>query len=94
MRRRKQLQPLKAELFEKWSAEQELNIELVKGESGNGSKFFSVENNGSDQQLLKDEYSKSAMLPGYYSCRKIFTYGEAFMVFADLINIQKTSSKN
>lgn len=86
--------PLKAEMFEKWAAEQQMNLELVKGESENNNVKFTVENHVADQQLLKDEYSKSRNAAWLLQLAKDIYIQEAFLVLADLINIQKTPAKN
>jgi carboxyl-terminal processing protease len=82
--------PLKAELFEKWAHEQELDLEQVKGET-NRAVQITVENHGFDNKLLQDEYVKerNAAVLAFLS-RDIYIK-EAVRVLTDLIELQKTN---
>lgn len=86
--------PLKAELFEKWAAEQELNLELMKGEAAKADEKFVVENHAPDKQFLKDEYSRERNRDWMKALARDIYIQEAFMVLADLINIQKKAPEN
>ncbi len=85
--------PLKAELFEKWAAEQSLNLELVKGESKKASSFV-AENHTSDKLFLKDEYSNERNTAWLEEISRDIHLQETFRILIDLIDLQKTAPKN
>ena len=86
--------PLKAELFEKWVKEQELNLEVMKGAGKNGDKF-TAENHAADKRLIQgNEYGKEINNLWLKHLPADIYIQEAFLVLIDLINLQKTTSQN
>ena len=86
--------PLKAELFEAWSRQQEVDLEMMKGE-GKTVRKFTVENNVADQQLFsKDPYAREINQQWLENLGEDIYIEEAFLVLTDLINLQKTPTKN
>ncbi|MBL7746958.1 MAG: carboxy terminal-processing peptidase [Chitinophagaceae bacterium] len=86
--------PLKADLFEKWIKQQELDLEAMKGE-GKPSTAFVVENHTSDRQLMvNNQYAKEINNAWLKNLADDIYIQEAFLVVTDLINLQKTAAKN
>lgn len=86
--------PLKAELFEKWMQQQELDMKAMKGEGKPGSQF-TVENHGPDKQLLaNNQYAKEMNDAWLKNLADDIYLQEAFLVLTDLINLQKASKTN
>lgn len=86
--------PLKADLFEKWVKQQELDLEAMKGE-GKPASMFAVENHTSDRQLMANNpYAKEINEGWLKNLADDIYIQEAFLVLADLINLQKTATKN
>lgn len=84
--------PLKAELFEKWAAEQEQNLELMKGETTTADAHYTVENHASDKQFLKDEYSVEKNKEWLQRLASDIYLREAFRILADLVNMKKPTN--
>jgi|CXWL01.1.fsa_nt_gi carboxyl-terminal processing protease len=85
--------PLKAELFEKWIQERELNLEAMKGEGKTAAKF-TVENHAPDKQLLlNNQYAKEINEEWLENLAADIYIQEAFLVLTDLINLQKATPK-
>jgi len=83
--------PLKADLFEKWIKQQELDLEAMKGE-GKPSTAFVVENHTSDRQLMvNNPYAKEINDAWLKNLADDIYIQEAFLVIADLINLQKAA---
>ena len=86
--------PLKAELFEKWAQQQQLDLKAIKGE-GNPTGKFTVENHGQDKLLLTNNQYAKEMNKGWLDNLADDIYiQEVFLVLTDLINLQKTATKN
>ena len=86
--------PLKAELFEKWAQQQELDLKAMKGE-GTPTGKFTVENHGQDKLLLANNGYAKQMNKGWLDNLADDIYiQEVFLVLTDLINLQKTATKN
>ena len=86
--------PLKAELFEKWMQQQELDMKAMKGEGKPGSQF-TVENHGPDKQLLaNNQYAKEMNDAWLKNLADDIYLQEAFLVLTDLINLQRASKTN
>lgn len=86
--------PLKAELFEKWMDQREASLKLMKGEGTTASKF-TVGNHEQDKQLLMTNiYAKEVNQEWLDNLAEDIYLQEAFMVLTDLINLQKTATKN
>ena len=86
--------PLKAELFEKWMQQQELDMKAMKGEGKPGSQF-TVENHSPDKQLLaNDQYAKEMNNAWLKNLADDIYLQEAFQVLTDLINLQKAPKTN
>ncbi len=86
--------PLKAELFEKWAQQQELDLKSKKGEKSPANRF-TVENNGQDRQLLvNNPYAKEINQEWLNNIADDIYIQEVFLVLTDLINLQKTTIKN
>lgn len=86
--------PLKAELFEKWMQQQELEQETMKGE-GTVTKKFTIDNHGQDKQLLHNNaYAREINEVWLQNLAEDIYIEEAFSVLLDLINLQKTPIKN
>ncbi|MBI5858405.1 MAG: carboxy terminal-processing peptidase [Sphingobacteriales bacterium] len=86
--------PLKAELFEKWMDQREASLEAMKGE-GETTNKFTVENHEQDKQLLvNNTYAKELNQEWLNNLAEDIYIQEAYMILADLINLQKTFPKN
>jgi carboxyl-terminal processing protease len=86
--------PLKAELFEKWMQEKELKLKAMKGE-GSPAVKYTVENHGQDKQLLlNNQYAKERNKAWLENLAGDIYIQETFLVLTDLINLQKTATKN
>jgi carboxyl-terminal processing protease len=86
--------PLKAELFEKWLQQQELDLEAMKGE-GTPANQFTIENHAQDKLLMaNDAYAKEMNMTWLKNLADDIYIQEVFLVLADLINLQKTPTKN
>ena len=86
--------PLKAELFEKWVQQQQLDLKAMKGEGKPTNKFM-VENHEQDKQLLKNnDYAKERNQDWLDNLADDIYIQEVFLVLTDLINLQKTATKN
>jgi carboxyl-terminal processing protease len=86
--------PLKAELFEKWVKEQELNLEVMKGTGKTTDKFI-AENHAADKQLMRgNEYGAEINSLWLKNLPADIYIQEAFLVLIDLINLQKTTNQN
>jgi len=86
--------PLKAELFESWVRQQEVDLKLMKGE-GKAAPKFTVENNGPDKQLLaNDPYALETNQLWLENLGEDIYLQEAFLILTDLINLQKIATKN
>lgn len=85
--------PLKAELFEKWAKEQELNMDAMKGEGTPAGKY-TVENHAADKLLLNNQYAKEGNDIWLENLADDIYIQEAFLILTDLINLQKTANKN
>lgn len=86
--------PLKPESFEKWALAQELNLEMMKGESKAPGKF-TIENHAQDKQLLQnDPYAKEMNERWLQKLASDIYIQETFLVLTDLINLQKAAPKN
>ena len=86
--------PLKAELFEKWAQQQQLDLKAIKGE-GNPTGKFTVENHWQDKLLLTNNQYAKEMNKGWIDNLADDIYiQEVFLVLTDLINLQKTATKN
>lgn len=85
--------PLKAETFEKWAADQELDLETAKGEASKNTSY-KVENHGFDNKVLQDEYLKEKNAAWMTMLARDIYIREAFLVLTDLVDLQKTPTKN
>jgi carboxyl-terminal processing protease len=86
--------PLKADLFEKWMQQQEIDLKIMKGE-GKPAAVFTAENHGQDKQLLiNNAYAKEINLEWLKNLAADIYIQEVFQVLADLINLQKNTTKN
>ncbi len=86
--------PLKAELFEKWVQQQELDLDAMKGEGAPTNKF-TAENHAQDKQLMtNDQYAKEMNATWLNNLADDIYIQEVFLVLTDLINLQKTAPKN
>lgn len=86
--------PLKAELFEKWLQRQELDLEAMKGE-GAPANQFTIESHAHDKLLMaNDSYAKEMNMTWLKNLADDIYIQEVFLVLADLINLQKTPTKN
>ena len=84
--------PLKAELFEKWVQQQELDLEAMKGE-GKPTNKFTVENHSTGKQLLlNDLYAAEINKVWLENLADDIYIQEVFLVLTDLINLQKTKN--
>ena len=85
--------PLKADLFEKWEQQQEIDLKIMKGE-GKPASVFMVENHRQDkQQLTNNTYAKEINGEWLKNLAADIYIQEVFLVLADLINLQKTTTK-
>jgi carboxyl-terminal processing protease len=86
--------PLKADLFEKWEQQQEIDLKIMKGE-GKPATVFTPENHGQDKQLLTNNaYAKERNLEWLKNLAADIYIQEVFQVLTDLINLQKSTTKN
>ena len=86
--------PLKAELFEKWAQQQELDLKAMEGEGSPTSKF-TADNHGADKQLLANNpYAKEINQEWLNNLAADIYIQEVFLVLTDLINLQKGATKN
>jgi carboxyl-terminal processing protease len=86
--------PLKAELFEKWEQQQELNLGAMKGEGKPGG-MYTVENHELDKQLMvNNPYAKEVNRTWLDNLAEDIYLQEAFLILADLINLQKAPTQN
>jgi carboxyl-terminal processing protease len=86
--------PLKAELFEKWAQQQELDLEAMKGE-GKPVAYFTVLNHAHDQQqMANNAYAKERNADWLENLADDIYIQEVFLILSDLINLQKTPTKN
>ncbi len=86
--------PLKADLFEKWQQQQEIDLKIMKGE-GKTATVFAVENHGQDKQLLiNNAYEKEINKEWLQNLAADIYIQEVFLVLTDLINLQKATTKN
>jgi carboxyl-terminal processing protease len=86
--------PLKAELFEKWMKEKELNMQAMKGE-GKAAIKYTVENHAADKQLLlNNPYARERNAAWLENLADNIYIQEAYLVVTDLINLQKATPKN
>lgn len=86
--------PLKADLFEKWQQQQEIDLKIMKGE-GKPATVFTVENHAQDKQLLSNNaYEKEINNEWLQNLAADIYIEEVFLVLMDLINLQKTTTKN
>ena len=86
--------PLKAELFEKWMQEKELKLEAMKGEGKTAGKY-TVENHAPDKLLLlNNQYAKERNDIWLENLADDIYIQETFLILTDLINVQKTATKN
>jgi len=86
--------PLKAELFEKWAQQQEIDLETMKGKASDPVKF-TVENNKQDKQLLENnQYAKEMNKEWLKHLAEDIYIREAVFVITDLINLLKNPTKN
>ncbi len=84
--------PLKAELFEKWVLQQELDLEAMKGE-GKPTNKFTVENHSTGKQLLvNNPYAAEINKVWLENLADDIYIQEVFLVLTDLINLQKTKN--
>jgi carboxyl-terminal processing protease len=86
--------PLKWDAFEKWIQQQELELKTMEGESAT-RKTFAVENHSQDKQLLQNKIVDKGTNDAWLEelAEDIYIQ-ETFLVLADLINLQKTATKN
>ena len=85
--------PLKAELFEKWAQQQEIDLKAMKGE-GRPTNKFTAENHGQDKLLLKNnEYAKEINQGWLDNLADDIYIQEVFLVLTDLIDLQKNATK-
>ena len=83
--------PLQVDLFEKWMKQRDAELKAMEGEGKLAGKF-TVENNEQDKQLLKnDQYAKEMNTEWLENLAEDIYLQEAFLVLADLINLQKTT---
>lgn len=86
--------PLKSELFEKWMQQQQTDVRLMKGD-GKTAAGYKVENHNQGKQLLNnDPYAKEINLEWLQNLGSDIYIQEVYSVLTDLINLQKTSTKN
>jgi carboxyl-terminal processing protease len=86
--------PLKAELFEKWMQQMEAALDIMKGES-KPTNLFAAENHAPDKKLmLNSPYAKEINETWLKNLADDIYIQEAFLVLTDLINLQKTATKN
>jgi carboxyl-terminal processing protease len=86
--------PLKTELFEKWMHENEQRLDAMKGE-GKTAEKYTVENHAADKQLLlNNQYAKERNMVWLENLADDIYIQETFLVLTDLINLQKTATKN
>lgn len=86
--------PLRAELFEKWMQQTEAALNIMKGES-KPTGLFAVENHAPDKKLMANNpYAEEVNKTWLKNLADDIYIQEAFLVLTDLINLQKTATKN
>lgn len=87
--------PLKWDSFEKWMRQQQLDRDIIKGESTGNDKKFETGNNQHDKQWMEyNKYERENNQKWLENISEDIYIREAFLVVCDLINLQKPSSKN
>jgi carboxyl-terminal processing protease len=87
--------PLKWDSFEKWMRQQQLDRNIIKGESTGSDKKFVTGNNQHDKQWLEhNEYEREINQKWLENIAEDIYIREAFLVVCDLINLYTTSPKN
>jgi carboxyl-terminal processing protease len=85
--------PLKAEAFEKWMQEKELEQTIINETEKPPSKVFTVDNHQADKQVLKtDNYSKEINDIRLKNLQQDIYLEEAYRVLSDLVRIQKSKT--
>ena len=81
--------PLKADGFEQWARQHELEPGILKKNSSLASKKFTVDNHGLDKTLLVDNsYAKEVNNGWLHNIAGDLYIQETFSVLCDLINLQ------
>lgn len=87
--------PLKWESFEKWMKQHELDLEIIEGDASKSAHKLQAENNLLDKQWLQNnDYEQEINKKWLENIEEDIYIREAFFVVCDLINLQKTPSKN
>ncbi len=87
--------PLKWDKFEKWKKEQDTEWETLPEGKSTGLKIFTAENHQADKEAMKDNsYAKEVNDVWLENISEDIYIRETFLIMCDLINLQKSATKN
>jgi carboxyl-terminal processing protease len=81
--------PLKWDAFQKWAAEEDHELDLIRGESNTKSQF-AVENHAQDKLVMqKNQYAKEINQTWLENLAEDIYIQECYLIVTDLINLTK-----